>query len=255
MTRLAGTALLACALLLVTVSSARADDEVEPYARIIVDSTPLRSGPGSSFRRVYVAHRGDVFPIEKRSTLGYWFQVGLPDGTYGWVFGDAVFVLEVSEEEATGGRFLPEVFAPPPLLQANVEIAAMFGVLAGGGFMALRPTVLIDPTFGIEINGAASVSKGGRLLMAGGGGVVNVFPEWPIVPYLVVGGGIAQSDPNADTFLLESGSVGMLYAGGGLRLGFKWKITLRVEARAYGFFEPDRYRAQEEYSGGLSVFF
>jgi hypothetical protein len=136
-----------------------------------------------------------------------------------------------------------------------VEIAATFGVMGGGGFMALRPTVLLAPEFGFELTGAATVSKGGRILMGGVGGIVNLFPKLPVVPYVVAGGGMAVSDPNADTFLLESGSVGMLYAGGGLRFGFRYKITIRIEARSYAFFDANRYKPQEEYSGGLTVFF
>jgi hypothetical protein len=248
-------AFVVCGAMLSAPPEARALDDAEPYARIIVDRTALRSGAGTSFRRVFVAHRGDVFPIRQRSTQDYWFQVELPDGTYAWVFGDAVYVHEVTEEEATQGRFLPQLFAPPPLMDANVEIAASFGVLGGGGFMALRPTILLAPQFGLEVTGAATVSKGGRILMGGAGGIVNLFPDFPIVPYAVVGGGIAASDPNADSFLLESGTVGMLYAGGGLRFGFRYRLTIRIEARAYAFFEPDRYKAQEEYSGGLTVFF
>ena len=220
---------------------------------MIVATTPLRSGPGGSFRQVGVARRGEVFPIESRGTTGYWFQVERPDGTLAWVLGDTVYVLEVGEldEEPT---FWSKIFAPPPLLDSRVEIALTFGGLGGGGLMALRPTVYVQPVFGIEATFAATVSRAGRLLLVGSGAVVNVFPEWPVVPYIVVGGGAAISDPNADTFLLESGTVAMMYGGGGLRFGFRARITLRIEARAYAFFEPDRYVANEEFSGGLTVF-
>jgi hypothetical protein len=165
--------------------------------------------------------------------------------------GEAVYNHELGEGEGRRWR----VFAPPPLSDAHVEIAATFGVLGGGGFMAIRPTLLVAPIFGLELTGAVAVSRAGRLMLFGGGGVINVFPDWPVVPYLVIGGGVTVSDPNADTFLLESGSIPMLYGGGGLRFGFRQRLTIRIEARAYAFFEPGRYVAQEEYSGGLSVFF
>lgn len=226
-------------------------DEVEVFARVVVDSTPLRSGPGSSFRQVGLAVRGDTFPVKKRATSGYWFQIERPDGTLAWVLGDAVYNHELGEGDAPRNR----VFAPPPLRDARVEISATFGALGGGGFMAIRPTLLVAPVFGLEVTGAVAVSRAGRLLLVGGGGIVNLFPDWPVVPYFVVGGGMTVSDPNADTFLLESGSIPMLYGGGGLRFGFRQRLTLRIEARAYAFFEPGRYVAQEEYSGGLSVFF
>ena len=238
-------------------------DEPDPYARIIVDTAELRSGPGMGYQRVHLATRGDVFPLRSRATRGgYWFEVELPDGTGGWVLGDFVYVHEVGDE-ADAGRFLPWLFAPPPLPTATAELAVTAGVIGEsfgfsgsvGGFMAIRPTVYISPTFGIEATAAASVSEGGRLFIGALGGIVNLFPESPVVPYLVVGGGFGISDPNADTFLLESGDVGVAYGGGGLRFGFRYRLTLRIEARAYAFYKSDLWVAQEELSAGLCAFF
>jgi hypothetical protein len=130
-----------------------------------------------------------------------------------------------------------------------------FGFSGGGGFLAVRPAIYIVPEFGFELTLAASVSEGGRTFIGGIGGIINLFPNSPIVPYLVVGAGISANDPNADTFLLESGSTAVAYGGGGLRFGFLYRITLRIEARAYGYFLPDLYVPQEEFSGGITVFF
>ncbi len=259
-----GLALLALLGTILGATPARADDEPEPFARVIVDSTVIRSGPSSSFNRVYVAERGEVFRIRQRATRGgFWFQVELPDGTLGYILGDTVYVHEVSDEEASGGRFLPAIFAPPPLATALGEIAVVGGVMGpsfgfngnAGGFMTIRPTFYLVPEFGVELGLGASVSEGGRIFMGMIGGIVNVFPNSPIVPYLVVGGGYGLSDPNADTFLLTSGDTSIVYGGGGLRIGFKYRITLRIEARAYAFFQPDLYVPQEELSGGATVFF
>jgi hypothetical protein len=231
------------------------------YARVIVDRVELRSGPGATFRRVWVAERGDVFPITERGTHAYWFRVELPDGTQAYVAGDAVYAHELSAEQASRGRFLPEVFAPPALPHAVGELAFSFGVLGisgsgvGGGLMAVRPTINLAPELGIEATLGASVGAAGRLFFGTLGGIVNVFPTSPVVPFVVVGGGFARSDPNADAFLLRSGWRGAMYAGGGLRIGFRYRITLRLEARAWVFFDENQFSEQEEVSGGLTVFF
>ena len=231
------------------------------YARVIVDRVELRSGPGSTFRRTWVGGRGDVFPITERGTHAYWFRVELPDGTQAYVPGDAVYAHELSAEEASGGRFLPEVFAPPALPHAVGELAFAFGVLGisesgiGGGFMGIRPAINVSPEFAIEATLAASVGDGGRLFVGALGGLVNIFPTSPVVPFLAVGGGFARSDPNADTFLLRAGWRGAMYAGGGLRIGFRYRITLRLEARAWVFLDENEVSEQEEVSGGLTVFF
>jgi uncharacterized protein YgiM (DUF1202 family) len=229
--------------------------EVQPYARVIVESTAVRAGPGLGFRSVYLAQRDEVFPIRARATQGYWFQIELPDSTRGWIAGDTVYNHEVSDEQAHSGRFMPWLFAPPPLPGAHGEIAISAGMLARGGMLAVRPALLLDTALGLELTGAAAVAEGGRLLFLTLGPVVNLFPHSPIVPFATVQGGVTKSSPNADTFLLKSGGIATMSAGFGLRIGFRYRLTLRLETRSYVFFEPNRTVSQEEISAGLTVFF
>ena len=247
-------ALVVCALAIVD-AHAHADDEPTVFARVVVDRAEVRAGPGATYRRIYAARRDEVFPVRSRATSGFWFQVELPDGTTGFIRGDVVYNHEIGEGEHSSGRFLPEVFAPPPLMEAHGEVALVGGALGGGGMLAVRPAWLLDPSFGFELTAAAAVAQGGRLMLATIGPVVNVFPRSPIVPFFTVASGIVASSPNADTFLLEEGSVTAIAAGAGLRIGFRWRLTLRLEARTYVLFETDRYVRQEEFSAGLTVFF
>lgn len=264
--------LLACVLvggtLVTTTGTARAQDTTTAddapngvYARVIVDRVDLRSGPGSTFRRVWVGSRGDVFPITERGSHAYWFRVELPDGTQAYVPGDAVYAHELSAEEASGGRIAPDVFAPPALPHAVGELAFSFGVLGidetgiGSGFMAIRPAINLAPEFAVEATLAAAVGEAGRIFIGTIGGLVNIFPTSPVVPFLAAGGGFARSDPNADAFLLRAGWRGAMYAGGGLRIGFRYRITLRLEARAWVLFDENVFSEQEEVTGGLTVFF
>ena len=248
-------ALVALAAAALSPAPARAQEAEQPYARVIVDSAPVRSGPGPTFRRLHVAQRGEVYPIHARSTQGYYFLVELPDSTRGYISGESVFTFEVAGEAESQGRFLSWLFAPPPLPGATGEVAVTGGVLAGGGMIALRPSFLLNPAFGVEVNAMAVVAPGGRLWVATGGPIFNLLPHAPIVPFATLQGGVTASSPNADTFLLGSGSIATLSAGFGLRLGFHYRLTLRLEARAYAFFEPDRFVSQEEFSAGLTVFF
>ncbi len=225
------------------------------YARVIVDSAAVRSGPGATYRSVYSAHRDQVFPLRGRDSRHYWFRIELPDGTQGFIQGEAVYNLEVGDEQAHGGRFLPGILAAPVLPRAHGEVALMGGALGSGGFVGLRPTWLIAPSFGIELTGAAAVARGGRLMFALLGPVVNFFPSSPVVPFCDLAGGIVTSSPNSDTFLLKAGSVSALAGGAGLRIAFRYRVTLRLEARSYVLFDADRYRRKEEYSAGLTVFF
>jgi hypothetical protein len=224
------------------------------YARVVVEHATVRAGPSVSYRRVYEARRDEVFPVRARATVAYYFQVELPDGTTGFIHGDTVYNHELSANEASSGRFLPEVFAPPPLMAARGEVALVGGTLGGGGLIALRPSWLLAPSFGLEFNGGVAVAQGGRLFIAMLGPIVNLFPTSPVVPFFNAGFGVIASSPNADTFLLRAGNVTGLSAGCGLRIGFRYHLTLRLEARSYVFFETDRYVREEELSAGLTVF-
>ena len=257
--RAAGLGLIVALGIAAPAAASAQDDEALAegvYARVIVDRTVLRSGPGGSFQRVRTASRGDVFRVQSRASTGYWFRVELPDGTFAWVHGDTVYNHQVTEEQATGGRFAPDVFAPPALPDASGELAVQFGILGFfNGFMAIRPALNVAPELELELNLAGSVGDGGRILIGSGGPLINLWPRSPVVPFFTVGGGFAVSDANADGFLVESGMVGILYGGGGLRFGFRYRITVRIEARGYAFFDENRITALEEISAGATVFF
>ena len=237
------------------VRSRAAADEGRAHARVVIERAPVRAGPGAEFRVVYVGRRDELLPVRSRARKDYWLQVELPDGTLGYVAGDVVYVLELEEDAASSGRFLPWLLAPPAMLAAHGEVAITGGVLGDGGMLALRPAVLFDPAFGVELSAGAAVATGGRLLSITAGPVVNLLPTTPIVPFATLQGGLVVSSPNADSFLLESGSMATLEAGIGLRIGFRYRITLRLELREHLFFEPDRTVTQEELSAGLTVFF
>jgi hypothetical protein len=247
-------ALAICVFSAAGAGRAAAEPEAQPYARVIIETAVVRSGPGVGYRSLYLAQRGEVFPIHSRATQGYWFLIELPDSTRGFIAGDSVYTHEVMGEPEGSGRFLPWLFAPPPLPGARGEVAVVGGVLGRGGMLALRPSLLLAPAFGFELSGAAVVAEGGRLWMATVGPVFNLLPSSPIVPFASVQAGATASSPNADTFLLASGSIGTLSAGAGLRFGFHYRLTLRLEARAHAFFNPGRIISQEEFSAGLTVF-
>ena len=234
--------------------AARAEREPETFARVIVESAALRAGPGAEYRILQVAQRDDSFRVQRRASLGHWLELELSDGGRAYVQGEAVWLFDEAEGTpplGTGFR----VFAPPPLMSARGELSVSMGALSGSGFLALRPSYMLGPTFALEANLGASVGPLGRLFLVGLGGVVNLFPSWPITPFFVIGGGAVHAAPNSDAFIFESGTRSMVYGGGGLRFGFRHRLILRVEGRGYAMFEADRLASQQEISGGLSAFF
>ena len=80
--------------------------------RVLADEANVHTGPGFSFRVIYVAPRGEVLPAIGRSTTDNWFHVQLPDGTYGWLLGDQVFPLDVKTSEEQRGPSIMEAAWP-----------------------------------------------------------------------------------------------------------------------------------------------
>ena len=233
----------------------------EAYLRVIAQRAPVHTGPGAQYRDVYVAERGEVFPVIERGTRGYWFRIELEDGTTGWVFGELVSPFEVvggADSDLLRRMWRATrrtLFGPSPVLYSNVEITASAGTLAGEGIFLLRPSWLIDPRWGLEGFFALSPHLAEDLYLVGAGFTLRLDPGAALRPYLHVGGGAALLRPKADNFLDEARTMAAMAGGGGLELTFKKQITLRIDFRNWVIFDADEAASAQEYSGGLAVFF
>ena len=65
-----------------------------PHLRVIVPRAAVRTGPGFTFRELYRAQSGEVMEVVDRNGA-YWFRVIIPDGRYGWIYGEQVVPFEV----------------------------------------------------------------------------------------------------------------------------------------------------------------
>jgi hypothetical protein len=238
--------------------SASAGDEA--LVRVIADEANVHTGPGFSFRVVYVAPRGEVLPAIGRSTTDNWFRVQLPDGTYGWLLGDQVFPLDVdASEEARGPsiwrRMRDSVFSPPPLLEYRVGLTFSAGMLGGDGMFLFRPSVVLEPH--VTLEGFVGETVGNQLdvLYYGGGFNAFLWPDSPVTPFLAAAGGGARGNKKADQFTITAGHYSMVNVGGGLLIALKKRLTLRGDVRHYVVFDPNHTQRIQEYSGALAIHF
>jgi hypothetical protein len=233
----------------------------EAMLRVIAQRTPVHSGPGPSYREVYVAERGQVFTVLERGTRDYWFKVELDDGTSGWILGDAVFPFEVGDQGEIGvfrrmGRAIRKaILGPSPAPFANVGLSFSAGLLDKEGVFLLRPSWLIDPYWAIEGFGGLSPRSEKDIFLAGLGFLLRLVPGAVIGPYVSVGLGAARIRPKADNFVDVEETLMAMGAGGGLEITFKKQITLRLDARNWTLFDQNKSANGQEYSGGLAIFF
>ena len=128
---------------------------------------------------------------------------------------------------------------------------------ASGGMLAVRPTLAARSRFGFELNALAAVARGGRLLMATVGPVVNLFPRSPIVPFFDDrrAGVTSQQPERRHASCSTSGSDRDAHRG--RRPARRISLSDHAAARSAQLrvLRSRSLRAQEEFSAGLTVFF
>jgi len=257
MRRAALLAALLLAALAATPRPARADDTL---LRVTADEALVHVGPGAGFRVVYRAQRGEVLRAVSRANREHWFQVELPDGTYGWLLGDAILPLEIDpaaprQPPGIGARIADAVFSPAPLAGNTVGLAFSAGTLGGEGLFLFRPALVLEPHLALEGFIGETVGDQLDVVYYGGGASAFLFAHSPVTPFLSLVGGGAMGKKKVDQFIPHAGHYKMVNAGGGLIVALKKRITLRGDVRHYVVFDANNTFTAREYSGGLSVYF
>ena len=228
-------------------------DRVEAFARVVVSEAELRSGPGISHRVIYRAERGETFLVETREGSGFWLQVLLPDGRIAYVLGDVVERIAV-DPEADQGLSRPGFFAPPALQEARGGFALTGGVFDLDGYVELKPALVIAPAIAFEPYVGLALQPGGRRLVYGGGGTLNLAPDWAAAPFVHVGIGGVEETPTEE-FVQKERSWFHVRAGGGFLISLRWRILVRLEAQNVVLFTEDDYENVQAYVGGLGAYF
>jgi hypothetical protein len=228
------------------------------HLRVIVPRASIRTGPAFTYRELYRAERGEVFKVVDRNP-GYWFRVVLPDGRFGWLYGEQAVPFEVDLGASPASRrwraFKQALFAPSPIPSAHVSLTFSGGAIGGDGAFMFRPAAVLDAHFALEGHIGEAVGSDGSLLLYGLSGSVILWPLGPLVPFLTLGGGGATSFPKVNGVTQESRTQFALDAGGGLSIIFRKRIILRFDMRNYTLFTANTASNRQEYSGGMSVYF
>jgi hypothetical protein len=252
--RIVASLALSLALLAAAVPvRAAEDDETDAFAKVVTAEAELRSGPGVSHRVIYRAQRGETFLIQGREGAGYWLQVVLPDGRVGYVLGDTVETVAAGPD-APEGAVKPGFFAPPALQTAHAGFAMMGGWFDRDGYVELRPAWVLAPAIAIEPYVGLALQQDSRRFVYGIGGTLNLMPDWPVAPFVHIGGGGMHETPN-DEFVRQAADFFHARAGGGFLISLRWRVLVRIEANNTILFTEDTYKNVQTYYGGLGTYF
>ena len=254
----AAAAAVAC--ITITAEAVADEDHAEAFARVVVDSADLRSGPGVSFRTIYTAHRGETFALDGRQGGGFWLRVLLPDGRRAYAMGEQVEPFAVTNKSFSR----PGLFAPPPLEGSRGGFALVGGMLnipvKNGafqqfGYMEVRPQLVLDKTFSIEGFVGDGLTEDGAQLFYGATVAVYLFPKFALCPFLELGGGGLSVFPKSDSFVLQREDLFVARAGGGFLFALRNRILVRIEATNMTLFTADSYQNAQTVTGGFGVYF
>ncbi|HZU82006.1 MAG TPA: SH3 domain-containing protein [Polyangiaceae bacterium] len=240
-----------------------AGTEPEAFARVVVDEAELRTGPGVSYRVVYVAHRGETLALDGRPSAGFWLRVVLADGRTAYLLGDEVQSFAVVPGEP-GAPSRPGLFAPPPLVGSRGGLALVGGLLSipvksGAvqrfGYVEARPSLVLHETVALEGFVGDGLTNDGAQLLYGGGVAVYLAPRWVVCPFVGLFAGGISVVPNPESFVLKREDLYLARAGGGLLFALRNRILVRLEVSDLSLFSADSYMNAQTYSGGLGVYF
>jgi hypothetical protein len=256
-------ALALVASLLVSGVARAAPEEPEAFARVVADSAELRTGPGVSYRVVYVAHRGETLALDGRPSTGFWLRVVLPDGRIAYALGDEVQPFAVTPGEP-GAPSRPGFLAPPPLEGSRGGLALVGGMLSipvvgmgvqRYGYVEARPSFVVHKSVSLEGFVGDALTSDGAQLLYGAGVSVYLAPSWPICPFVGLSAGGLSVFPNPDSFVLKREDLYVARAGGGVLFALRNRILVRIEVTNLSLFAADSYKNAQTYAGGLGVYF
>lgn len=251
------------AVLCVLAAPARAEDEPEAFARVVVDSAELRSGPGVSYRVIYEGHRGETFALDGRPSAGFWLKVLLPDGRSAFALGDELQPFAV-DAHAEGAPSRPGFLAPPPLEGSRAGLALMGGLLSipvvGGGtqrfgYIEARPSLVLHKNVSLEGFVGDGLTTAGAQVLYGGGFTFYLAPTWSICPFVGLSAGGLSLRGNPTSFVAQHEDYYVARAGGGLLFALRGRILVRFEATNLAVFTAETYKNAQTYAGGLGVYF
>jgi hypothetical protein len=247
----------------VTLAAPRQDDDVQAFARVVVDSADLRTGAGVSFRIIYTAHRGETLALDGRPGPGFWLRVLLPDGRAAYALGDEVQPFAVIKGDE-GAPSRPGLFAPPPLEGARAGLTIVGGAISTPvegqgvrqyGYLEARPQILVHKTISLDGFVGAALTEDGTQFLYGVGASVYFAPSWPVCPFLGIGGGRLSVIPTTDSFIKQEADYFVARAGGGLLLALRGRILMRFEVTNLTIFTADSYKNAQTFAGGFGVYF
>lgn len=228
-------------------------DEVGYRVTIAEPFIEIHTGPAAGYPIFYVIDRGTEVRIVRRKTD--WFKIETDDGKTGWASreqilqtllpsGEQFKAVETDQDDFTGRRWV-------------------LGVT--GGEFDSTPVVTIFTGYSFTDNLSAELHLGqstgtvsnSRFVKANM--VMQPLPDWRISPYLTLGVGLIEVDPNSTLISQNDDTNTFAQYGLGIQAYVSRSFLARFEVNEYVIFSStatrDDNEVVNEWKFGFAVFF
>ena len=244
MTRIAAYGLL---ILLLVAAPAQAEG---PTVSVADPYLEMRTGPGRGFPVFHVVERGETVRVDVRRTD--WFRVIDADGREGWVHRDqmAETLLPEGEKLAINDPSREEFGAH------RREVGLLLGDYGGANVLTLYGAYAFNEHLSAELSLGhvlGNFSDGQYATI----GVTHVpMPEWRIQPFLSMGTGVMNIQPEGTLVGTPKRTDQVAYAGIGVRAYVARRFIVRGEYKEYVVFtDRDENEEEMEWKLGFAFFF
>ncbi len=246
---LVSACLIALALLL-TPSTADADDEPLRSVAVADPYLEMHTGPARGYPIFHVVDRGEQVEIVMQRTD--WYLVRTDRGVEGWV--------DQEQMELTLNPDGSEVdFAVAGLedfTNSRWEAGVLAGDFGGANIVSLYGGYSLNPHVAIEVWGSQILGNFSNGWM----GSVNVVHEtWPdkrISPFFTLGAGVIHTAPKSTIIQGDDRTDEIGHVGAGFRVYATRRFLVRAEYKSYVVFTSrDDNEEVEEWKVGFAFFF
>lgn len=240
--------LICCLVLLAMPVLAQADDELQVTVQeAYID---LHTGPGRGYPRFYAIERGGQLTVLKQRTD--WIKVRTENGKEGWV--------KAADFEKT----LSTLGVPVALhksefsdyQQQRFEAGFSGGTFASDPMLSVFVGYRLSQAISIEANGGQITGDFSNSTFASLNVVAQPAADKRLSPYVTLGYGRIENDPNRNLVAADEVSSNFYVAGIGLRYYLTRSFVTRLEYKRFNLLNSENNNDEHNaYALGLSFFF
>ncbi|WP_394129923.1 SH3 domain-containing protein [Shewanella maritima] len=209
----------------------------------------LHSGPSAGYPIVHVIEKNEQVTVLLKRTS--WLKVRDKRGVEGWFHEDKLTGFSLAGEtvvdEQTNKYHYPE---------RDYEFGVFYGDLEGANYYSLYGDYAFTDVFSVEISTAKAFGKISDSDVYQGMFYAQPRPDWTVIPYIGVGGGMIKINPHSVIADSQSRQHTLMSAAAGLKYHLARNFIVRAEYQlSLALTDRDENEEIETWKIGFSVFF